>query len=170
MSSSVIKIEEIYKEYRLGTIGYGTLREDMQTWWASVRGKPDPNTIIGEDNQSQNFPSSRVLALKNINLDVKQGERVGIIGKNGAGKTTLLKILSRISSPSDGIVKIKGRVASLLGVGSGFHGELTGRDNIYLNGAILGLNKLEIDDRYEQIVNFSGVGKFIDTPVKRYSS
>ena len=168
--SNVIKIENLYKEYRLGIIGYGTLKEDMESWWARLHGKPDPNSIIGHYNESPNLYSDRILALNGINLEVKQGEKLGIIGKNGAGKTTLLKILSQISSPTDGIARIKGRVASLLAIGSGFHRELTGRENIYLNGSILGLKKLEIDKRFDQIVDFSGVRQFIDTPVKRYSS
>jgi lipopolysaccharide transport system ATP-binding protein len=167
---TVIKIEGLYKEYRLGLIGYGTLQEDLQSWWARFRGKPDPNSIIGYENESKNFHSDRILALNDVDLKVKKGERLGIIGKNGAGKTTLLKILSSIASPTKGIAKINGRVASLIAVGTGFHGELTGRENIYLNGAILGLKKIEIDQRFDAIVNFSGVEKFIDTPVKRYSS
>jgi len=165
-----IKIEDLYKEYRLGSIGYGTLREDIQRWGASIRGKPDPNSIINYNGRNSKYNLNRILALNNINLEVKQGERLGIIGKNGAGKTTLLKILSRISSPTKGSIKIKGRVASLIAIGTGFHSELTGRENIYLNGAILGLNKREIDKRYDEIIDFSGVEKFIDTPVKRYSS
>ena len=167
--SSVIKVENMYKEYRLGTIGYGTLREDIESWWARINGKPDPNSIIGH-KFGQDTESDRILALNNVNIEVKQGERLGIIGKNGAGKTTLLKILSRIASPTKGSVKIKGQVASLIAVGTGFHSELTGRENIYLNGAILGLKKREIDQRFDEIVDFSGVEKFIDTPVKRYSS
>ncbi|MDP7036813.1 MAG: ABC transporter ATP-binding protein, partial [Candidatus Marinimicrobia bacterium] len=169
MAPSVIKIENLFKEYRLGNIGYGTLREDLESWWARINGKLDPNSIIG-DEISQNVDLNRILALNNINLEVKEGERLGIIGKNGAGKTTLLKILSRISSPTKGSVKIKGRVASLIAVGTGFHGELTGRENIYLNGSILGLTKFEIDQCFDEIVDFSGVEQFIDTPVKRYSS
>ena len=171
MASTVIEIEHLYKEYRLGVIGYGTLREDLQTWWASFRGKEDPNSMLFSSDQSKNVPTSdRILALNNINLTIKQGERLGIIGANGAGKTTLLKILSRIASPTSGTAKIKGRVASLIAVGTGFHSELTGRENIYLNGSILGLRKFEIDKRFDEIVDFSGVEQFIDTPVKRYSS
>ena len=169
MAPSVIKIENLFKEYRLGNIGYGTLREDLESWWARINGKLDPNSIIGYEI-SQNVDLNCILALNNINLEVKEGERLGIIGKNGAGKTTLLKILSRISSPTKGSVKIKGRVASLIAVGTGFHGELTGRENIYLNGSILGLTKFEIDQCFDEIVDFSGVEQFIDTPVKRYSS
>ena len=170
--NNVIEIENLYKEYRLGTFGYGTLREDMQSWWAKFRGRPDPNSIIDSNKTTENhsYHNNHILALDNINIQVKRGERLGIIGKNGAGKTTLLKILSRISSPSSGEVKIKGKVASLLAVGAGFHQELSGRENIYLNGAILGLSKRQIAKRLDAIVEFSGVEKFIDTPVKRYSS
>ena len=170
MSSSVIKIENLYKEYRLGTIGYGTLREDLGSWWAKIMSRPDPNSILGQSNEKPIGSTDHILALNNINLEVKQGERLGIIGKNGAGKTTLLKILSRITSPTKGLVRIKGRVASLIAVGTGFHSELTGKENIYLNGTILGLNKREIDKRFDEIVDFSGVEPFIDTPVKRYST
>ena len=168
--STVIKVENLYKEYRLGTIGYGTLREDIQSWWARINGKPDPNSSIGQSSGKPIGPLDHILALNNINLEVKQGERLGIIGNNGAGKTTLLKILSRIASPTKGSVKIKGRVASLIAVGTGFESELTGRENIYLNGSIIGLRKFEIDQRFDEIVDFSGVEQFIDTPVKRYSS
>ena len=168
---TVIKIENLYKEYRLGTFGYGTLREDIQSWWAKLRGVPDPNILVGlNKDKNDHNRKERILALDNVNIEVKRGDRLGIIGKNGAGKTTLLKILSRISSPSSGEVKIQGKVASLLAVGAGFHQELSGRENIYLNGAILGLNKIEITKRLDAIVEFSGVEKFIDTPVKRYSS
>ena len=170
MSDPVIHIENLYKEYRLGTIGYGTLREDLESFWAKLRGKKDPNSIINKSENNLINSQDHILALNNINLKVNKGERLGIIGKNGAGKTTLLKILSRISSPTSGIVKIKGRVASLIAVGTGFHPELTGRENIYLNGAILGLKKREIKKRFDGIIDFSGVEKFIDTPVKRYSS
>lgn len=166
---SAIKIENLYKEYRLGTIGYGTLREDFESWWAGFRGKSDPNSIIGHKNDN-NYNVDRILALNNVNLEIKRGERFGIIGKNGAGKTTLLKILSRIASPTKGSAKINGRVASLIAIGTGFHPELTGRENIYLNGAIMGLTKKEISLRFDEIVDFSGVEQFIDTPVKRYSS
>ena len=169
--SNVIEIEHLYKEYRLGIIGYGTLREDLQSWWARLRGKEDPNSILGNSDFSKNGTNAdRILALEDINLKVKQGERLGIIGANGAGKTTLLKILSRIASPTSGTAKIKGRVASLIAVGTGFHEELTGRENIYLNGSILGLRKFEIKQRFDEIVDFAGVEQFIDTPVKRYSS
>ena len=168
---NVIEIENLYKEYRLGLIGYGTLREDFQSWWAKFRGKDDPNSIVFSGNNSGNIISSdHILALNDINLEVKAGERLGIIGANGAGKTTLLKILSRIAAPTRGVAKIKGRVASLIAVGTGFHSELTGRENIYLNGSILGLRKREIDECFDEIVEFAGFEQFIDTPVKRYSS
>ena len=171
MPDTVIEIEHLYKEYRLGLIGYGTLREDLQTWWAKARGKEDPNSMLFSENQSRDGKApDHILALNDINLEVKRGERLGIIGANGAGKTTLLKILSRIASPTKGTAKIKGRVASLIAVGTGFHEELTGRENIYLNGSILGLRKFEIKQRFDEIVDFAGVEQFIDTPVKRYSS
>lgn len=169
MSETVIKVENLYKEYRLGAIGYGTFREDLQSWWARIRGKEDPNSLIvsKHDNESD---KKHLLALNDISFDVKRGEIVGIIGRNGAGKSTMLKILSRITSPSQGRVKIKGRIGSLLEVGVGFHPELTGRDNVYLNGSILGMKRKEIDRKFDEIVDFSGVERFIDTPVKRYSS
>ena len=138
--SNVIEIEHLCKEYRLGLIGYGTLREDLQSWWARARGKEDPNSMLFSGGQSADSRASdHILALNDINLSVERGERLGIIGKNGAGKTTLLKILSRISSPSKGTARIMGRVASLIALGTGFHPELTGRENIFLNGSILGL-------------------------------
>jgi len=166
---TIIKIENLFKEYQLGTTGYGTLREDVQSWWARIQNKPDPNSLIGISSEI-NMSTDRILALNNINLEIKKGELMGIIGKNGSGKTTLLKILSRISSPTSGSVKIKGRTASLIAVGTGMHPELTGRENIYLNGAILGLSRMEIKERFDAIVDFSDVEKFIDTPIKRYSS
>ena len=166
---TVIKIEKLSKEYRLGTIGYGTLREDLQGWWARLNGRRDPNTIIGS-NINKNLNENRILALDNINLEISEGDRIGIIGKNGAGKSTLLKILSRITTPTVGSAKIRGRVASLLEVGTGFHPELTGRENIYLNGTIYGMTKREIDGKLDEIIEFSGISKYIDTPVKRYSS
>jgi len=169
MSDVVIKVENLYKEYILGTIGYGTLNDDLKSWLARLRGKEDPNAIIGQksrfDQKNEHF-----LALNGVSFDVKQGEAVGIIGYNGAGKSTLLKILSRITAPTSGSVKIKGKISSLLEVGTGFHPELTGRENIYLNGAILGMKKREIDRKLDEIVSFSGIERFIDTPVKRYSS
>ncbi len=169
MSDIVIKVEDLYKEYILGVIGYGSLKADFASWWARIRGKEDPNSIIGQgsrfDKKNEHF-----LALRGVSFEVKHGEAVGIIGKNGAGKSTLLKILSRITAPTKGCIKIKGRISSLLEVGTGFHPELTGRENIYLNGAILGMKKKEIDKKLDEIIAFSGIEKFIDTPVKRYSS
>lgn len=167
MKKGDIIIENLSKEYRLGNIGYGTLKEDLQSYWAKINNKPDPNSIIGDKNKND---SNRILALNDINLEVKSGDRLGIIGNNGAGKTTLLKILSRIASPTNGIIKIRGNVAGLIAVGTGFHPELTGRENIYLNGCILGLTKKQITSRLEEIIDFSGVEKFIDTPVKRFST
>ncbi len=165
---TVIKIENLYKEYRLGSIGYATLREDLQRILAEVQGKPDPNSIIGKNNDYKN--KDRLLALNNINLKISEGERLAIIGSNGAGKSTLLKLISRISAPTKGVIKVKGKISSLIAVGTGFHSELTGRENIYLNGSILGLRKYEIEERLSKIIDFSGVNKFLDTPVKRYSS
>lgn len=163
----VIKTEHLSKEYRLGAIGSGTLRRDLQSWYAKRRGREDPNSIIGrkEHEKGDNF-----LALDDVNIEINRGERVGIIGTNGAGKSTLLKILSRVTSPSAGEFSYRGRIASMLEVGTGFSGELTGRENIYLNGAILGMSKAEVDSKIDQIIEFSECEKFIDTPVKRYSS
>jgi len=170
--STVIKIENLYKEYNLGVIGHDTLYRDLQSWWAKVRRVPDPNSLLVVQNyrENKNLEKEKFLALKNINLEVKSGEVLGIIGSNGAGKSTLLKILSRVTGPTSGSLKIRGRIASLLEVGTGFHSELTGRENIYLNGAINGMNKKEVSRKIEEIIDFSGVEKFIDTPVKRYSS
>lgn len=165
----VIKVEHLSKYYRLGVIGGGTLREDLNRWWALRRGKPDPLLKIGEENHG-NRKDGQIWALKDINFEVSEGEILGIIGGNGAGKSTLLKILSRITAPTSGSAKIKGRVASLLEVGTGFHPELTGRENIYLNGTILGMSRKEVSRKLEEIVDFAGMDKFIDTPVKRYSS
>ena len=165
--NNVISFENIYKEYRLGVINHGTLYRDLQSWYAKVRGKKDPNSIIGLENIESN---KNILALDNINLEIKSGEILGIIGHNGAGKSTLLKVLSRITSPSQGTIRVKGRVSSLLEVGTGFHSELTGRENIYLNGAINGLSINEISKKIDTIISFSEIGKFIDTPVKRYST
>ena len=166
--SLVIKIENLHKEYRLGVIGHGTLYRDLQSWWSIVRGKPDPNSLL--NMTSPEGGKDRILALQDINLEVKDGEALGIIGANGAGKSTLLKILSKITSPTSGSIKYKGRIASLLEVGTGFHPELTGRENIYLNGAINGMDRLEISRKLDEIVAFSGVERYLDTPVKRYSS
>ncbi len=169
MAKTVISVEHLTKQYDLGVIGSGTLTRDINRWWARVRGKPDPYTTIGHENRYIN-QGETILALDDLSFSVTRGEALGIIGPNGAGKSTLLKILSRVTSPTDGIVKMKGRIGSLLEVGTGFHGELTGRENAYLNGAILGMRKEEVDKKFDEIVAFSGVEKFIDTPVKRYSS
>jgi lipopolysaccharide transport system ATP-binding protein len=154
--------------YRLGIINNGTLWKDIQTWIALKRGREDPHSKIGEDKYRGD--NDHFWALKDISFDIKQGDRVGIIGKNGAGKSTLLKILSRITAPTEGTIRIKGKIASLLEVGTGFHGELTGRENIYLNGAILGMKKRRITEKMDEIIAFSGIEQYIDTPVKRYSS
>lgn len=154
--------------YHLGVIGYGSLQEDLRAWWAKLRGKEDPNARIGEESRIGKH--GEFWALRDINLEIKEGEAVGIIGPNGAGKSTLLKIISRITAPTTGRIGIKGRVASLLEVGTGFHPELTGRENIFMNGAILGMKRREIQRKFDEIVEFAGVADFIDTPVKRYSS
>ncbi|MFV0539035.1 MAG: ABC transporter ATP-binding protein [Dysgonomonas sp.] len=171
MSDIAIKFENISKQYRLGLIGTGTILHDINRWWYTARGKEDPYLKIGEVNDRASKGNSKyVWALKDITFDVKQGEVIGIIGKNGAGKSTLLKILSRVTSPTTGSIKAKGRIASLLEVGTGFHPELTGRENIFMNGSIMGMNKAEIKSKMDEIVNFAGVERYIDTPVKRYSS
>lgn len=164
---TVIKIENVKKQYRLGAIGGGTLQGDLQSWWAKVRGKEDPNSKIGQKTYSGN---EKFYALNGINFEVYKGERLGIIGGNGAGKSTTLKLLSRVTAPTEGNIYIKGRISSMLEVGTGFHPELTGRENIYLNGAILGMSKAEVDSKIEDIIDFSECRQFIDTPVKRYSS
>jgi lipopolysaccharide transport system ATP-binding protein len=169
--SKVIKVENLSKAYQLGNFGTGTISRDLERFWANMRGKEDPFLKIGETNDRATKGESDVVwSLKDINFDIEQGDAVGIIGRNGAGKSTLLKILSRVTSPTTGSVKIKGRIASLLEVGTGFHPELTGRENIFLNGAILGMRKAEIKRKFDEIVDFSGVERYIDTPVKRYSS
>ncbi|MHB9056552.1 MAG: ABC transporter ATP-binding protein [Paludibacteraceae bacterium] len=167
--NTVISIENVSKSYQLGTINTGTFYGDLKRWWAKQHGRPDPYQKIGETDHG-NRQGETLWALKDINFQVQQGEALGIIGRNGAGKSTLLKILSRVTVPTSGEVKVKGRIASLLEVGTGFHPELTGRENIYLNGAIMGMNRREIQRKFDEIVDFSGVEKFIDTPVKRYSS
>lgn len=169
MSKTVISVENLSKKYDLGVIGTGTIRRDLNRWWSQVRGKGDPYAQIGEIDHS-NRQGKSILALNDVSFTVEQGEVLGIIGGNGAGKSTLLKILSQVTAPTDGIVKVRGRIGSLLEVGTGFHPELTGRENIYLNGAILGMSRDEVDTKFDEIVDFSGVEKFIDTPVKRYSS
>ncbi len=169
MGDSIIEVESLAKEYRLGVISHQTLTKDLQSWWARVRGKEDPNAPL-VSQQGDNASSGRFWALKDVTFQVRQGDVVGVIGRNGAGKSTLLKILSRVTSPSRGEVRLRGRVASLLEVGTGFHPELTGRENIFLNGAILGMDKNEIRRKFDEIVDFSEIGRFIDTPVKRYSS
>jgi lipopolysaccharide transport system ATP-binding protein len=169
--STVIKVENISKQYRLGDVGTGALAHDVNKWWHKIRGKENPYLKIGEANDRATKGSSDyVWALKDINFEVKQGEVLGIIGRNGAGKSTLLKILSKTTTPTTGSIKIKGRIASLLEVGTGFHPELSGRENIFLNGAILGMTKHEIKSKFDEIVDFAGVERYIDTPVKRYSS
>jgi len=168
---TAIKVENLSKQYRLGQVGTGTLSHDLNRWWHRVRGKEDPYLKIGETNdRSSKGQSEYVWALKDINFEVKEGEVLGIIGKNGAGKSTLLKILSKVTGPTTGAIKAKGRIASLLEVGTGFHPELTGRENIYLNGTILGMTKAEVKAKLDEIVAFAGVERYLDTPVKRYSS
>ena len=171
MSNTVIEFNNVGKQYILGTIGTGTLSQDLNRWWANIRGKEDPYLKIGETNdRTQKSDSRFVWALRDINFKVEQGDVVGIVGKNGAGKSTLLKILSRVTSPTTGDIKIKGRIASLLEVGTGFHPEMTGRENIFMNGSIMGMTKAEIKSKFDEIVDFAGVAKYVDTPVKRYSS
>jgi lipopolysaccharide transport system ATP-binding protein len=166
-----IKVEHLSKAYQIGEFSTGTITRDIERWWAIFRGKDDPFTKIGEINERSIKSNSDVVwSLKDINFEIQQGDAVGIIGKNGAGKSTLLKILSQVTTPTSGNIKIKGRIASLLEVGTGFHPELTGRENIYINGAILGMKKAEITKKLDEIIDFSGVQRYIDTPVKRYSS
>lgn len=166
MSETIIKIEHVSKQYRLGAIGGGTLKGDLQSLMARIRGKEDPNALVGTGPATR----QRFWALKDVSFSVKKGERVGIIGHNGAGKSTLLKLLSRVTAPTEGTISYNGRIASMLEVGTGFHPELTGRENIYLNGAILGMTKAEITEKFDDIVRFAEMEKFVDTPVKRYSS
>jgi lipopolysaccharide transport system ATP-binding protein len=169
--STVIKVENLSKQYRLGLVGGGTFKEDTKRWWARIQGKEDPYAHLGEENnRTEKAKSNFVWSLKDINFEVQQGEVLGIVGRNGAGKSTLLKILSKVTSPTTGSIKAKGRIASLLEVGTGFHPELTGRENIFLNGAILGMRRHEIKSKLDEIIAFAGVERYIDTPVKRYSS
>lgn len=167
----ILKAENISKQYRLGQVGTGTLSHDLNRWWHEIRGKENPYLKIGDINdRSTKGSSDYVWALQDINFDVERGDVLGVIGKNGAGKSTLLKILSKVTAPSTGSIKSRGRIASLLEVGTGFHSEMTGRENIFLNGAILGMTKKEITSKLDEIIEFSGCERYIDTPVKRYSS
>ena len=183
--STVIEVDDVWKKYRLGTIGTGTLRHDFERWWHRVRGKPDPHSKVDQmvkaksrkakaespnGERDGDLGDDEVWALREVSFQVKQGEILGIIGRNGAGKSTLLKILSRVTSPTKGEVRIKGRIASLLEVGTGFHPELTGRENVFLNGAILGMTKAEIRTKLDEIIAFAEIDTYMDTPVKRYSS
>jgi lipopolysaccharide transport system ATP-binding protein len=170
--STVIEVDNLGKLYRLGEVGTGTLSHDLKRWWARTRGKDDPFARVGtlNDRTQKAEKGEYVWALRDINFKIHQGDVVGVIGKNGAGKSTLLKILSRITAPSVGEVKLKGRIGSLLEVGTGFHPEMTGRENVYMNGTVLGMRRYEIDQKFDEIVDFAGVAKYVDTPVKRYSS
>jgi lipopolysaccharide transport system ATP-binding protein len=168
--SLAVKVEDLSKRYRLGVINRDMLYKDLQSRWAKWRGKPDPNAPIGHVHADRIEKGDEFWALRNVSLEIQEGEVCGIIGRNGAGKSTLLKILSQITAPTEGQIKIKGRVASLLEVGTGFHPELTGRENVFLNGAILGMSRREIKSKFDEIVEFSEIAEFIDTPVKRYSS
>jgi len=170
MQNVVIKLENVSKQYRLGNVGTGTLSHDLNRFFAKMAGREDPTMKVGVSNKLDTVDGRYVWALKDVNLEIFDGEVLGIVGKNGAGKSTLLKLMSRVTSPTTGNIKIKGRIASLLEVGTGFHPELTGKENIYLNGAILGMTKKEISSKFDEIVEFSGVKKYVDTPVKRYSS
>lgn len=166
-----IRIENVSKSYQIGEFSTGTLSRDIERLWYKFRKKEDPFLKIGEENDRERRGDSNIVwSLRDISFDIEQGETVGLIGKNGAGKSTLLKLLSRVTTPTLGEIKVKGRIASLLEVGTGFHPELTGRENVFLNGAILGMKRAEIASKFEEIVDFAGVERYIDTPVKRYSS
>ncbi len=167
MEELAVKVENVYKEYRLGAIGGATLKGEIQSKIAKLRKKEDPNLKIGEKAHEKN---ERFLAVNDLSFEVKKGETIGIIGRNGAGKSTILKLICRVTTPTKGNIYLNGRITSMLEVGTGFHPELTGRENVYLNGAILGMSKSEIDKKFDEIVEFSEVGQFIDTPIKRYSS
>ncbi len=167
--SVVIRVEDVCKVYRLGVVGYGTLRQDLQSWWARTRGGEDPNAPLDAPPKHADSDANILHALSNICFDVSKGESLGIIGRNGAGKSTLLQIIAGMTIPTSGRVKIRGKVASLLSVGAGFHPDLTGRENIYLKAATLGMSRAEVSKKYEEIVEFSEIGRFIDTPMKRYS-
>ena len=171
MSEIILKVENLSKIYRLGEVGTGTISHDLNRWWAKIRGKEDPASIVGQVNYRDEIAKSDyVYALKDIDFDVKRGEVLGVIGKNGAGKSTLLKIISQITSPSSGFVKAKGRISSLLEIGTGMHPEMTARENIYLNGSIMGMRKHEIDSKFDEIIEFAGCIMYVDTPIKRFSS
>jgi len=171
MTNIVLEVENVSKQYRLGEVGTGTLSHDLNRWWHRMRGKEDPYLKIGDTNdRTKKGESDYVWALRDINFQIEQGQAVGIIGRNGAGKSTLLKLLSKVTKPTTGTIKYKGRIASLLEVGTGFHPEMTGRENIFLNGAILGMTRKEISRKFDEIVDFAGVERYVDTPVKRYSS
>lgn len=171
MAENIIEVEGLSKLYKIGNIGTGTLSHDLNRWWAKIRKKEDPYLLAGERNdRNRKGNSDYIWSLKDVNFEVKEGEIFGIIGSNGAGKSTLLKILSKITKPTGGTIRLNGRIASLLEVGTGFHPELTGRENVFLNGAILGMRKQEIKARFDEIVAFSGIERYIDTPVKKYSS
>ncbi len=168
---TAIRVEHVSKQYRLGLVGSGTMRDDLEGWWYRMRGKDDPTLKLGETNdRTSSSDSNYVWALRDVSFEVQQGEVLGVIGKNGAGKSTLLKLLSRVTAPTIGNIKVKGRIASLLEVGTGFHPELTGKENIFLNGAIMGMKKNEIARKLDEIVDFAGVERYLETPVKRYSS
>lgn len=169
MKERLLEVDGVSKEYRLGQIGGGTLHGDLSSWWAKIRGKEDPNSKIGTATGTYSKGDS-FLALNDIHMNIDRGDALALVGANGAGKSTLLKVISRITAPTKGEIRIRGRVASLLEVGTGFNHELSGRDNIYLNGAILGMSRAETTSKLKEIIEFSEISQFIDTPVKRYSS